>query len=405
MTTILISAGDQSGEMHAAELVKMLSLRFPNARFVGLGGGAMREAGVEILVDQSELAVGGIVEVASSLPRVRRALRALLAGALEAKPDLVVLIDSGGFNLLFARAIRKRLSVPILYYIAPQVWAWRPGRVQKLAERTDRIAVILPFEPDFYAARGIPVDFVGHPCVDAYARQLEAAAAAGVGAASSARASLRADLGLAEDAPLLGVFPGSRRNEWARHLPVQLEAFAKLRERGAAGGNLHAVVGLAPSLSHEELARAIAECSALDTAGSREALCLAQAGDERVLGGVDVALAKPGTITVEAMLRSLPMVVIAKGHPVSVWIARRSVQVEWLSMPNLIAGRAIVPELLQEAATADRIADELAPLFEDGGRRDTQIAALGMALARLGGPGATGRVAKIVEELLETHHA
>lgn len=405
MTTILLSAGDQSGEMHAAELVKELSQSLPDTRFVGLGGGAMREAGVEILVDQSELAVGGLVEVASSLPRVRRALRALLAGALAAEPDLVVLVDSGGFNLLFARALRKRLAVPILYYIAPQVWAWRPGRIQKLAERTDRIAVILPFEQEFYASRGIDVDFVGHPSVDAYARQVEARSAGAV----SSRSALRAELELAEEVPLLGIFPGSRRNEWARHLPVQLEAFAALRERGAAsrgmGGKLHAVVGLAPSLDRAELAEAIDACGALDRAGSRAALHLAQAGDERVLDAIDAALAKPGTITVEAMLRSLPMVVIAKGHPVSVWIARRSVNVEWLSMPNLIAGRAIVPELLQEEATADRIADELAPLLEAGRARDTQIAALGRALLRLGGPGAAGRVAKIVEELLETHHA
>ena len=398
MTTILLSAGDQSGEMHGAELVRTLAHRIPSARFVGLGGKSMRAAGVDLLVDQSELAVGGLVEVASSLPRVRRALRKLIAGALRAKPDLVVLIDSGGFNLLFARALRKRISVPILYYIAPQVWAWRPGRVEKLKMRADRIAVILPFEKSFYASRGVDVDFVGHPSLDSYAKISRTEDAV------SARSDLRADLGVSAEGPLLGIFPGSRRNEWIRHLPVQLEAFAKLRASGFAGGRLHAVIGLAPSLSRADLVRAIDECRALDQEGARAALFLAEAGDSRVLDGVDVALAKPGTITVEAMLRGLPMVVIAQAHPVSVWIARRSVQVKWLAMPNLIAEREIVPELHQEEATADRIAEELAPLFW-GAAREAQVAALNEAKGRLGGLGATERVAKIAEELLETDHA
>jgi lipid-A-disaccharide synthase len=397
MKTILFSAGDQSGEAHAAALVNVLRERLPGARFVGLGGPAMREAGVEIGVDQRELAVGGLVEVASSLPRVRRALRSLLEVAVEAKPDLVVLIDSGGFNLLFARALRKRLSVPILYYIAPQVWAWRPGRLQKLAERTDRIAVILPFEAEFYSEHGVAVDFVGHPSVDAYGGEAQASR-------ETARASLRADLGIPEDACLLGIFPGSRRNEWVRHLPIQLEAFARLRARGGAAANLHAVIGLAPSLLRSDFEQAIEACEALDAAGARGALHLGKAGDGRILDGVDVALAKPGTITVEAMLRTLPMVVIAKGHPVSVWVARRSVRVDWLSMPNLIAGRGIVPELLQEEATPDRIVDELAPLL-GGAAREAQVAALAQAKGRLGGPGAAQRVAQIVEEMLETHHA
>ncbi|MFK7894313.1 MAG: lipid-A-disaccharide synthase [Myxococcota bacterium] len=398
MTTILLSAGDQSGEMHGAALVRKLRERFPEARFVGLGGDAMRAAGVDVGVDQRELAVGGLVEVASSLPRVRRALRALLDVALRTRPDLVILIDSGGFNLLFARALRRqRRIVPTLYYIAPQVWAWRPKRVQKLAERADRIAVILPFERAFYASRGIEVDFVGHPSLDGHAALTHRET-------GEARAALGRTLGIPEGVPLLGIFPGSRRNEWVRHLPVQLEAFAELRERGGAAAEMHAVVGLAPSLARSEIEAAIADCQALDRSGAREVLHLGEAGDERVLPALDLALAKPGTITVEAMLQGLPMVVIAKGHPLSAWVARRAVQVDWLAMPNLIAGEQIVPELIQEEATPDRIAAELAPLL-GGAARDAQVAALAQAKRALGEPGASSRVAQIVEEMLETDHA
>lgn len=395
MTTILLSAGDLSGERHAAALVSVLRERMPEARFVGMGGAAMAAAGVELAVDQRTLAVGGFVELAGGLAGVVRAWRALGRCLRETAPDLVVLVDSGGFNLPFARRVRASTRAKVLYYVAPQVWAWRPGRLRRLAERSDRIAVILPFEPAWYAERGVAVDFVGHPVVDAFAG---GAGPADPDARSRARREARRALGLPLDADLLGVFPGSRRNELARHLPVQLEAFARLRSGPRPGGGaLQAIVGLAPSLDRAQAQRLI-ERHAADHA---EAIRLIRVDEGRVLDACDVAVAKPGTITVELMLRRTPMVVVGRAHPLSAAIARRRLGIERLAMPNLIAEADVVPELLQDAATGDRIAAALAPLFR-GDARDRQIGTLDAACRKLGGPGAARRTAAIVEEMLGT---
>jgi lipid-A-disaccharide synthase len=394
VTTILLSAGDLSGERHAAALVARLRERMPQARFVGMGGAAMAAAGVELAVDQRELAVGGLLEVVGGLPGVVRAWRGLSRCLRETRPDLVVLVDSGGFNLPFARRVRASTHAKILYYVAPQVWAWRPGRLRRLAERTDRIAVILPFEPAWYAERGVDVDFVGHPVVDAFA-------AAGGPADAEARVRARRDarraLDLPPDADVLGLFPGSRRNELARHLPVQLDAFVRLRSDRSEGRALVGVVGLAPSLERAEATRAIER----HARGHAHALRLIRVDEGRVLDACDVAVAKPGTITVELMLRRTPMVVVGRAHPVSVAIARRRLGIDRLAMPNLIANAGIVPELLQGDARGDRIAAALAPLFR-GDARSRQIEALDAACRRLGGPGAARRTAGIVEEMLGT---
>jgi lipid-A-disaccharide synthase len=388
--TILLSAGDLSGERHAAELVLALRERIPDARFVGMGGAAMAAAGVEISVDQRQLAVGGIFEILGSLPRVISAWRGMQRCLRDTQPDVVVLIDSGGFNLPFARRARARSDAKILYYVAPQVWAWRRGRLRKLADRTDRIAVILPFEPTFYSEHGVPVDFVGHPAVDGLASPE-------MGTAPLDLRNARAALGIEGDAPLLGIFPGSRRNELTRHLPIQLDAFLRLREREPTLRDLQCVVGLAPNLDREEVQR----IAAGPLAAAPDAIQLVNASDGSVLDSCDVALVKPGTITVELMLRRKPMVVIGRVHPATAMIARRSLHIEWLSMPNLIAGAEIVPEFLQRAATRDRIAAALAPLFQ-GEARERQIEQLDRASLRLGTPGAARRTAAIVEEMLGT---
>ncbi|HEB89946.1 MAG TPA: lipid-A-disaccharide synthase [Deltaproteobacteria bacterium] len=398
MTTILLSAGDLSGERHAADLVHALRERMPGTRFVGMGGGAMAASGVELRVDQQELAVGGVFEVLRSLPRVASAWRAMRRCVSETRPDLVILVDSGGFNLPFARWLRRHSDAKILYYVAPQVWAWRPGRLRRLAARTDRIAVILPFEAAFYERHGVEVDFVGHPLFD------HPDPGAGPGPAVDP-ASARASLGIPDhlgEGPFLGVFPGSRRNELDRHLPLQLDAFLRLRASEPGLGSLQALVGVAPNLD-PDLAR--------DVAGRRleaapDAIRFVHADDGRVLDACDVAVAKPGTITVELMQRHKPMVVIGRVHPLSAMIARRSLRVRWLSMPNLIAGAEIVPELLQHEATPDRITAALAPLFRsDGVARGRQVEALSRACLALEGPGAARRTAAIAEELLDTDPA
>jgi len=387
VTTILVSAGDASGEAHAAGLVEAIRERRPDARFLGMGGIRMAEAGVEIVVDQRELAVGGLFELVTSAGRLRSAWRRMLDRVRREPPDLVVLVDSGGFNLPLARRIRRLAPTPILYYAAPQIWAWRAGRLRKLAARVDRIAVILPFERDYYRARGVEVDYVGHPSLDALAAEPSAPIGAG-----SRRSAARARLGLADADEVLAILPGSRRNELARHLAIQVEAFAGLRARRPG---LRGIIGLAPSL---ERAAAEALLAGLD-ASLRPGLEIVCGQTESLLDAADVALAKPGTITVELMLRETPMVVIGRVHPWTAWIARRAVDLDWLSMPNLIAGEAIVPELLQAEARPDRIVDAVAPLFE-GPERRRQIEGLARARRRLGEPGAARRTSAIVEEML-----
>jgi lipid-A-disaccharide synthase len=393
LKTILVSAGDVSGEAHAAELVRAIRQRRPDTRFVGMGGAEMSAAGVELVVDQRELAVGGILEVATSLGRLFRSFWRMLACVRREKPDLIVLVDSGGFHLPLAWLVKRIVSAPILYYVPPQVWAWRSHRLEKLASRADRIAVILPFEREYYAERGVDVDFVGHPVLDRIQRVGSRRAQQGSSEAPGDEGP-RSRLGLDPEIPVLALLPGSRRNELERHLPLQLEAFRRLR---AGRPTLRAIVALATSLEADAV-EAILSRAGPDLSGLVDVV---RGQTEAVIDAADVALAKPGTITVELMLRGCPMVVIGRVHPWTAWIVRRSIGLDWLSMPNLVAGEEIVPELMQEDATPDRIAAALAPLFE-GPERIRQIEGLARTSRRLGEPGAAQRTSAIVEEMLAT---
>lgn len=388
--TIWISAGDVSGDLIAGDLVRAIRERIPSARLVGMGGREMSAAGVDLVADANALAVGGLLELIPSLFRIigtwRRAVQALRA----CDPDLVILIDAGGFHLPFARVARRQTRAQVLYYVAPQVWAWRGGRLRKLAARTDRIAVVLPFEPEFYEKRGAKAEFVGHPILDR-------AVADPIGNETQALARRALDLDPA--APLLGLFPGSRRNELARNLPVQLAALKRLQ---ADLPSLLGIIAVAPSLDRGAIHEIVAAAGARDSVIVRDA-------NGQIHDAIDVALAKPGTVTLELLLRETPMVVMAIVHGASAAIARRALQIPWVAMPNLIAERAIVPERLQTDATADRIAADLAALFpqvqEGPARRsasaERQVEALRAARSRLGEPGASRRVAAIAADLLE----
>lgn len=401
MDTILFCAGDQSGEAHAAALVGALRARRPGLRCIGLGGPEMRAAGVEIVVDQRALAVGGVVELIPELGRIVGAWRGLGRALAQTRPELVVLVDSGGFNLPFARRVRRTSDARILYFIAPQIWAWRPGRLRRLVDRVDRIVVCLPFERDYYAGRGVRVDYYGHPLVDAFAR-LRASEPSGI-EPDARRTQRRRALDVPLDVPVLGIFPGSRRSEVRRHLPLQLEAFRRLRADGPRFAGAVALVGLAPGFDEAELRRAAP--GALEGAGDG-VRCLST-GKGLLFDALDVALTKPGTITLEAALHGCPMLVVGRVHPLTAWLARRSARVRHVAMPNLLVGEEIVPELLQEDATPDRIADALGPLFA-GPARTRQLAGLARAVEALGAPGAPGAIegtAGLVEEMLGSPRA
>jgi lipid-A-disaccharide synthase len=375
MTRLLVSAGDASGDGHAAELVRALAARVPGLRATGLGGPALTAAGVEIRVPLRDVAVGGLVEVVGHVPRVLAAWRTLEAAAREGPADLAVLVDAPDLNLPLARRLR-RAGIPILYYVAPQVWAWRRGRIRTLARRVDRLAVIFPFEVEVFAGSGLAVDFVGHPLVDRMAAV----------AARLDRAAACAALGLPPERPLLVLLPGSRRNEVRGVLPLHLAVAAALRRRVPG---LALALALAPTLTRADVAPALGGVDVTVVEGrAYEAMAAAT-----------VALAKPGTATLELCLLGTPFAVAGRAHPLSAAVMRRLVRLPSWTLPNLLAGAPIVPEFLQEQAQPERVAAALAELLE-GPARALQRRRLAAVAARLGPGGAADRAAAIAEEML-----
>jgi len=377
---VLISAGDASGELHAAALVEQLRRRDPGVRVLGLGGPAMEKAGVELVVSQRELAVGGVFEVLRDLPRIVSVWRRMTRALAEAKPDLVILVDSPDFNLPLAKRA-KRAGIPVLYYVSPQVWAWRRGRIRRIAERVDRLAVIFPFEPAVYAGTGLAVDFVGHPLVD----RLQPLGA------ESERAAARRALGLDPERPLVLLLPGSRRNEVRTTLPLQLAAACALHARDPRVGF---VVAVAPSIERSSIDAAIAAT----TLPALLDLTVLEGRTHEAMRAADVALAKPGTATLEIALLGTPFVVTTRVNRLTAFLIRRLVRVSSYTMPNLIAGRTIVPEFLQEDADPARVADALLALLR-GPERALQLAAFAEVRSALGAGGAAARAAAIAEEM------
>ena len=380
MSTILLSVGDVSGDRVARDLVRALAARRPGLRFLGMGGDGLAAEGMELVVHQREVAVGGFVELLPELRRIARAWRRMTRRLAAEPPDLVVLVDSSGFNLPLARRAR-RLGVPSLYYVAPQVWAWRRGRIAKLARRVSRIAVIFPFEVPVYRERGVEVDYVGHPLVDALPE------------AALAPADARRALGIRESGALVALLPGSRRSELAHQLPLYLEVARRLH---AADPTRRFVLPVAPSLDSSDVRRRV------DQAGlpAELALHVVEGRGREALVAADVALAKPGTATLEAALLGCPLVVAARTQPLTAALLRRLLLVDSLTLPNLIAGETVVPELLQGEATPERVTSAVEALLAEPARSQ-QLEALGRVARALGEGGAADRVADIALEMLD----
>jgi lipid-A-disaccharide synthase len=381
VTTILVSAGDASGDIHAAAFVHALRERLPGARFLGLGGVELEKEGVELVVHQREIAVAGLLEVAGALPKIAGAWRALGRALREAHPDLVVLVDTPDFNLPMARRAR-RAGVPVLYYIGPQVWAWRRGRVRKLARRVDRLAVIFPFEADFYRPTGLRVDFVGHPLVERMALAME----------RHERAADRRVLGLDPDGPVLALLPGSRRNEIENVLPLFL---ATARVVHARDPRVTFVLPVAPTLRREWLDEKVR------AAGLPSLLRLevVEGKTYESLSACDAALAMPGTVNLEVALMGRPQVAAVRVNWLTWQIARRLVRVPWVTLPNLIARAPVVPEFLQDEARPEALAEALLELLS-GPARAAQLEALALVRERLGPGGAAERTAEIARDMI-----
>lgn len=371
--TIFLSAGEPSGDLHGAAVARALRQRWPSARLLGLAGPRMRAEGVEPVVDFERLAVMGFVEVLRHLPFFVRLLRRAERILQERGVDLVVPIDYPGFNLRFARRASGR-GIPVLYYIAPQVWAWHRSRAAKLASTADRLAVILPFEEEVFRAYGADVRFVGHPL------------ALRPGPVQD-REAFCAALGLDPARRILALFPGSRLQEVQRHLSVFREAAGRVVD---ARWHLQPVIARSPDV--DEAAYAGSEYPM--TTDGRSLLAHAHA-----------ALVKSGTTTLETALAGVPMVIAYRTHPATFWLARRLVRVEHVGLVNLVANRRIAPELLQGEATPRALAAALLPLVDEGPARAAALQGVGEVQAALRPEGtatAADRVADMAAELLDS---
>ncbi len=372
---IMIVAGEASGDMHGAKLVAAMREQAPDLTVCGIGGPALAEQGVEILYDSAQLAVVGIVEVISHFRFIREAMRALEKRLREQPPSLLILIDYPDFNLILAKKA-KRLGIPVFYYISPQVWAWRSGRVKTIKARVNRLAVILPFEKEFYKKHGMAVDFVGHPLMDSVRT-------------TQTRADFLRSLGLAPESTVIGILPGSRRREIAGMLPVFLAAAKQMRERMVRPVFL---LPLAPTLSEDDLL-----ANGLADAGVEVRVIRENRYD--LMGACDAVMAASGTVSLELAILNVPMVISYRVSPLTYFLGRRLIKVQYASLVNLVAGREVVPELLQDEAVPEKIADATLRLIENQAERARMLAGLAEVRERLGGPGASERSARLALNL------
>lgn len=363
---IYLSAGEPSGDAHAAAVARALRRRFPAVDLEAFGGPKLEGAGARVLDRMEGMSVVGFVEAIGKIPAHLALLRRVEAALRAARYDLVVLVDYPGYHLRVAQAAH-RLGVPVLYYIAPQMWAWGTYRVPRL-RAVNRLAVILPFEEQFFNERGVPAKFVGHPLRDR--------------PPLPSRADARRDLGLDPARPVLGLFPGSRAIEVTRHWGAFREVAGLLR---TGRPDLQVIAAGSPNGQYPDPGD-----------------ILVHRGDPAlVFAAADAGLCKSGTTTLEAALADLPMVITYRLNPLSYWIARRLTKVEWAGLVNLVAGREVCPELLQQHGTPRALADALRPLLDRASpEARAQRAALALVRDKLGAPGAADRVAALAAELL-----
>jgi len=372
---ILIVAGEASGDLHGANLIRAARDLDPGLCFFGVGGERMRQAGCEIRHSQEDLAVMGLWEVFERLAAIRRVFRSLkelLRGG--DRPDLLVLIDYPGFNLRLAREA-KRAGVPVLYYIAPKIWASRPGRLKTLAASVDQLAVIFPFEEEIFAGAGIQVAYVGNPLLDEE-RPGEAS-----------EDFLRRH-GLDPARPVLGLFPGSRRGE-IQHIYPSLLATAALLRRRRPGWQF--LIPQAPSLKREELAAPLAQAE-LDAVISRDNIY-------DLAGACDAVLCTSGTATLQVALSGTPLAALYRASRLTYEVARRIVRIPYFSLPNIVAGRGIIREFLQDQASPENLAAEAVRLIEEASDRERQLQDLQDLRQLLGEPGCSRRVAALVSAM------
>ncbi|MDI6725917.1 MAG: lipid-A-disaccharide synthase [Smithellaceae bacterium] len=377
--TVMIMAGEASGDNHGANLVLELKRLDPEIHLIGLGGDRMREAGVRMILDAADIAVVGVTEAVFKLGRLWKAMRQVRRTIRDNRPDLLILIDFPDFNL-HAASYAKKLGVRVLYYISPQIWAWRGGRIKKIRKTVDRMAVILPFEEDIYRAANVDATFVGHPLLDDVKTRYSPGEA-------------RKHFHLTEGITTIALLPGSREKEVARHLPDLLRAGELISAK------LPAVQFILP------LADTIDEGLVLpDTDQSSLYIKVVQGKIYDAISTADLAIVASGTATLETALLGIPMVIIYRVSWLSYLIGRLLIKVRHIGLVNIIAGKTIMPELIQERATPEEIAGEALAILTDPERREGMRTELAALREKLGRPGAAERTAKIAYDMINGDH-
>ena len=371
----MVSCGEASGDLYAGALVRELRAIDPGIQVRGLGGAQLAGAGGELIADYHRLAVTGLTEAIGKLPVFLTTIRSLVRSARAARPDALVAIDSPDFNFPLARRL-KRLHIPVVYYISPQFWAWRPGRLKTIRDIADLVLVIFPFEEPLYQAVGVPCEFVGHPLLDEIPATLD-------------REALRRRYEIPDDAVVVALLPGSRRMEIDRLLDGMAEAFRRIR------ADLPSVIGImpvAPSLSMSEIRQKLS--------ARADDLRLVAGDAPQVLACADFAVVASGTATLEAAVVGTPMVIVYKVAPLTMLLARLLVKIRSAGLVNILAGRIVAPELLQSNATPENIAAVVLDHVRNPAKMEEQKMALADVRQKLGLPGAARRAAASILKVL-----
>ena len=372
---VLIIAGEASGDLHGSNLVREVLLRDPSVCFYGVGSRRMSEAGVRMLADASDISVVGLTEVLLHLRKIYGVMRRLKQFLRDERPDLLLLIDFPDFNIMIGK-YAKKLGIPIVYYISPQVWAWRKGRIKQIAALVKAMIVVFPFEVELYKKAGVDVRYAGHPLTD-------------VVRSDYTKTEASKSLGLDPHARTVALLPGSRRKEITSLLPDMLGAAALLREQFS---DLQFVLPVAPTLE-----RGFVEAY---TGGQTVPVNLVDGRVYDVLRAADAAIVASGTATLETGLMTVPMAIVYRISGLSYWIGRMIVDVENVGLVNIVAGKRVVPELIQQDATPQKIAEALSPMLSDPAYHKEITDALAAVRAKLGESGASARAAGVIMELL-----
>ncbi len=363
----MIVAGEASGDLHGAEVVKAILRLQPQIPIMAMGSERMARAGASLIIDSSKLSVVGITEVFGKIGKLLKAYRELKKIINKKSISLLILIDFPDFNLLLAKAA-NRAGVPVLYYISPQVWAWRAGRAQKIARLVQKMAVIFPFEVPLYQKAGLEAEFVGHPLLDIFARHRE-------DIAGSANIEIKGD-------PLIALLPGSREKELRSLLPEMIRA-ARIIKEHKPGASF--ILPAAPTLSVDEIDKILRPDSV--------SISVVAGQTYQAIMACDLAIVASGTATLETAILGKPMVIVYQLSPLSYWVGKAMVRVKWIGLVNIVAGKSIVPELVQREARGERIAAEALRILEDDVCRRKMIEERAEVKRKLGVPGAAERVA------------